>query len=102
MITEETIEKAQDEIENSFKEYVNQYMIEIMKSIIDDKVTDTRIIHKDHDKIVADLAYNDIYDYMKRYATGVSAESSKFVIKPIELDKLEEITTMVTNILVGE
>lgn len=101
MITEESIEKAQDEIENSFKEYVNQYMIEIMKSIIDDKVTDTRIIHKDHDKIVADLAYNDIYDYMKRYATSVSA-NSKFVIKPIELDKLEEITTRVTNILMGE
>lgn len=102
MINEETIEKAQDEIEKGFKDYVNQYMIEIMKSIIDDKVSDTRIVHKEHDNIVASLAYEDICNYMRRYATGEAANKSKFVMKPIELDEIERVAKKAISVLIGE
>ena len=102
MISEEIIDKAYDEIENSFSPYVNPYMIEILKSIIEDKNTDTRITGENQDITIARLAGEDIMNYMLRYACGDNASKSKFVIKPIEYKDLINITNKIIGILIGD
>lgn len=101
MINENLIIKAQEEAEKSFDEYVYPYIIEIVKSIIDDKNTDTRMNRTETDESLARYTGECIMDYMMDYVCKENV-NPKFVKKPIEYKVLVNIVNRIIGILVGD
>ena len=101
MIKEELIELAKEEAEKMLDEYVYPYIIEIIKSIIDDKCTDSRMKDTETNFTIAGYTGEFIMDYMMDYVCKENF-NPKFVKKSITRKELVNIVNRIVGILVGD